>query len=144
MNTSTLRGALNAALRLPDDKVKAAISKILASTSRRPVRPLITGRFDTRAELEAHVWRVWKKEDPTQEELAKLCRVSPATVANILRLKPLPLPDQPISHKGQPGLVHHAFRSSIAPSGILVGVYRHGPRKNYLGYLDASQVEITA
>lgn len=50
--------------------------------------------------------------------------------------------DTPLSYHGLKGQVHHAFHSEIAPSGLLVGVYRYGPRGNYIGLVDSSQVQI--
>lgn len=40
---------------------------------------MTTGRFETRAELEAWVWHAWR------ETKANQCRVSPTTVANIIK-----------------------------------------------------------
>ena len=48
-------------------------------------RYLTTGRFDTREELEAWVWHLWQNTPACQADIARQCRVSPTTVANILK-----------------------------------------------------------
>lgn len=44
-----------------------------------------TGRFKTREELEAWVWHNWTNTTANQSDIARQCRVSPTTVANILK-----------------------------------------------------------
>lgn len=49
---------------------------------------LTTGRFATREELVAWVWCVWSATPANQTDIARQCRVSPTTVANILKKGP--------------------------------------------------------
>jgi hypothetical protein len=43
-------------------------------------------------------------------------------------------------YNGVGGLVRHALSNPIAPSGLLVAIYRYGARGNYVGYVDSSQI----
>lgn len=51
------------------------------------MRRKTTGRFDTRAKLCEAVWREWLYSKRNQADIARYCRVSPMTVANILNSK---------------------------------------------------------
>lgn len=44
-----------------------------------------TGRFQTRDELIEWVWQAWEKTPACIADIARQCRVSPTTVANILK-----------------------------------------------------------
>lgn len=46
---------------------------------------MTTGRFDTREELEAWVWHNWLNTPACQADISRQYRVSPTTVANILK-----------------------------------------------------------
>ena len=46
---------------------------------------MTTGRFGTREELEAWVWHLWQNTPANQADIARQCRVSTTTIANILK-----------------------------------------------------------
>lgn len=46
---------------------------------------MTTGRFATRAELVAWIWHAWQHTPACQADIARQCRVSATTVANILK-----------------------------------------------------------
>ena len=46
---------------------------------------MTTGRFETRAELEAWVWHLYQNTPANQTDIARQCRVSQTTVSNILK-----------------------------------------------------------
>lgn len=48
-------------------------------------RYLTNGRFESREELVAWIWHQWTNTKANQADIAKQCRVSPTTVANILK-----------------------------------------------------------
>lgn len=130
-DANALRGQLQ-------DEAKRLLYK---SADRRHRAIKTTGRFKSREELESYIWRTYQTTPANQADIAKQCRVSVATVSNILALKPMPAIDAPVRYRGHPGQVHHAFRSAICRSGLLVSIYRHGPRQSYTGYVCSSQLE---
>ena len=44
-----------------------------------------TSHFETREELEAWVWHLWQNTPANQADIARQCRVSTTTIANILK-----------------------------------------------------------
>jgi hypothetical protein len=52
----------------------------------------------------------------------------------------LPPTGSPVVFNGIGGLIRHTLRNPIAPSGVLVAIYRYGEHGNYIGYVDSSQI----
>ena len=75
------RGRLIEKAILNTYRMKAPVQKEEGKTKGRKK---ITGRFETREELEEAVWNLWANTKCNQAAIARNCRVSPTTVANIL------------------------------------------------------------
>jgi hypothetical protein len=89
----------------------------------------------------------WLKDNTEldAQEIADKLATPTDWVRGILRLPILPDPDlpradSPVVYNGVGGLVRHALSNPIAPSGLLVAIYRYGARGNYVGYVDSSQI----
>lgn len=93
----------------------------------------------------------WLRQN-TSHSVADIARELDTPINWVLGILGLPAPsdpslpavDTPLTYNGAQGKTHHALRSRIAPSGILIGVYRHGALGNYIGYVDSSQIRACA
>lgn len=64
---------------------KARYATLLDRLFPQTERKKTTGRFATREELVATVWREWRKTPRNQTQIARFCRVSATTVNSILK-----------------------------------------------------------
>jgi len=56
--------------------------------SKKNGRKQVTGRYETREELEQAVWDRYENTGQNQVQIARATKVSEGTVANILKTKP--------------------------------------------------------
>lgn len=87
-------------------------------------------------------WLRANTSSPPAEIAAKL-DIRPEWIGSALGIEPLPhsLADRRVSYAGQVGQIHEVIDVG---DRALFSIYRHGPRGNYVGFVEASQIRSLA
>ena len=84
---------------------------------------------------------LWNNTARTPQEIANELGIRPEWIGSALGIEPLPHPlaDRRVNYAGQVGQIHEVIDVGDRD---LFGIYRHGARGSYVGFVDTSQVQV--